>query len=137
MSINYLAVLVATLVFYFIGALYYTVLSKPWIASRGTTIEKLGKEKPNWGHKAAPFLISFVLSFIVFDVFASLLNMMSTKVDWVFGAYIGFKLWLGFCLPVTIINNAYQNATKRLSLIDTTYFLMGMVVGGAILGLMR
>ncbi len=137
MSINYLAVLIATLVFYFIGAVYYTILSKPWIASRETTMEKLGKEKPNWGHKAAPFGISFFLTLVVFYVFANLLNMLSIKVDWLVGSHVGFMIWLGFCMPVTVINGAYQNTTKTLALIDTTFFLMGMVIGGAILGAMR
>ena len=136
MTINYLAVLIATLVFYFIGAVYYTMFSKQWVVSRQTTMEKLGKEKPLWGHKAAPFAISFVLTFLLFFIFANLLTMMSGKLDWMIGSKVGFMIWLGFCMPVTVINNAYQNHTKMLSFIDTLYFLMGLVIGGSILGLM-
>jgi hypothetical protein len=138
MSINFFAVLVATLVFYIFGAIYYTVVSDKWVASQETTKEKMFLN-PHWGGKAAPFIISFVMIFLMNTVFAHIIKFSSPNgslgIDR--AALYGFGLWLGFCLPVSVTNNAYENRTKTLTFIDTMYFLVGLVVSGIILAAMR
>ena len=136
MTINYLAVFVATLVFYIFGAIYYTVLSKQYIKAQETTEEELGKN-PKWGGKAAPYAISFAFILLVNLVFANLLNMFSGEISGVKGLQAGFLLWFGFCMPVTVINSGYENRTKTLAFISTFYFLVGLLLSGFILGSWR
>lgn len=49
------------------------------------------------------------------------------------GAYLGLKLWLGFTATTALINNVFQNGSKKLFAIDQGYHLVGMVLAGAIL----
>jgi len=43
-GINYLAVIIAAVAAWIVGAAYYTALSKPWIAAHGKTVEAFKAE---------------------------------------------------------------------------------------------
>jgi Protein of unknown function (DUF1761) len=138
MSINFLAVLVATVVFYAFGAIYYGVLSKNWLDALQTTQEDLFK-KPLWGGKVAPFIISFFFFLLINIVFAHLIaaSKQIMQLDWWRGGLYGLGLWAGFVLPPLIITYLYENKTKKLALINGLFFLIGLIISGIILVIWR
>ena len=60
MSLSYLAILVATIVFFGIGAVWYTVFSKQWL----NAIERTTEDMKKMSHMPTPWF-PFVLSFVV------------------------------------------------------------------------
>ena len=66
-EINVLAVVVAAVVSFVFGAVYYTVLRKPWLAALGTTEEEI-KQTTRW--PAAPFITEFVALLVMAFVLA-------------------------------------------------------------------
>ena len=137
MNINYIGVLVAGLVFYFIGAVWYSVFSSQWIDALETTMEIKSKEKLKWGGKVSPFIISFFCILLMNFIFATLLSYMPNIKTPTQGAFIGFLIWAGFSFASLINNYAFANKTIKLAVIDFTYYFMGLISSGAILMLMR
>ncbi len=48
-------------------------------------------------------------------------------------AQAAFWNWLGFVAMVVYVNNSYQGKSFVLTLIDSGYWLIGMIIGGIIL----
>ena len=61
-GINYIAMLVAALVAWFFGGLWYRLLAKPWMAAHGFTSEQV---RAHHGSRAAmwPLIVSFAAAF--------------------------------------------------------------------------
>ena len=137
MTINYLAVFIATFVFYILGAVYFTVFEKQYIAAQETTKEKLAMS-PKWGAGFAPYIIAFIFLLVLNTVFANFIAMLKpSNPTALTGAWLGLQVWLGFSFPTLIILNAYENKTKELTFINGLYFLIGLVLSGIILTIMR
>src|SRR6478609_4322001 len=66
-EVNYLAVLTATVAAWFFGALWYTALSKRWVAALGKTMEQIKAEGETRSRFANifPFILSFIAEFIM------------------------------------------------------------------------
>lgn len=127
-DINLWAVLVAGVVSMAIGAVWYNVLSKPWLKESGVT------EKQMKG-SATPYAISFVAELVIAYMIAHVFFYVYTGDGAVAeGAMTGFYTWIGFAATVTAINYAYQMKSFKLFAIDAGYSLVFFVVSGAIIG---
>ncbi len=126
-GVNYLAVIVAAVAGFAVGAVWYTFLfSKAWIAAVGIDVEQMKKQ----GGSPVPFILSGI-SYLVIATFLSALLAPATIAG---GAGAGFLAWLGFVLTTTAVNYAFPGRKLELTLIDTGHWLAAMVVMGAILG---
>ncbi len=94
-SINWLAILAATLAAYVFGALWYSPLlfGKLWMKLNGLT--KADAEKAKAKGMAVSYLLQFVATLVTSFVFAMILEMNVVE-GAVSGLIIGFYLWLGF-----------------------------------------
>ena len=137
MNINYIGVLVAGLVFYFIGAVWYSVFNTQWISALETTMEIKSKEELKWGGKISPFIISFCCIMVMELIFAVLLYKMPSIQTPLQGAEIGFLIWVGFSFAQIINNYAFANRTVKLALFDSAYYFMGLITSGVILMLIK
>jgi hypothetical protein len=68
MTVNYLAVRVAAAVGWLAGAVWYTVLAKPWVAAHSKTMEEFKAEQA--AHKGTlhawlPFVLAFVAELVM------------------------------------------------------------------------
>lgn len=99
MSINYLAVLVAAVAQFFIGAIWYMpIFGKLWGQIHGH--DKLSKEEQKKAEKGmAPLLgVQLVITFITTLVLAKLIVLIPS-----YSAYkIALMVWIGFFIPVQI-----------------------------------
>ena len=100
MAINYLAVVIATLAGFGLGAVWYMVLGKAWMSAIGKTEAEL---TPATGTaKAMPFVIALVALFVMAWMLAGLMGHIG-QVSVRGGALTGFFVWLGFLsIPVAI-----------------------------------
>jgi hypothetical protein len=132
-GINYLAVIVAAVVAFGIGAVWYTLLfSRLWMEALGVTKEEMQQK----GGSPLPFLIAIVSYLIMAWVVAVIMeSIWRGSADFGDGILAGFILWLGFTLTTTATNYAFPGRKAALTLIDAGGWLVIAVVMGAIIAL--
>ena len=123
-GINYLAVALATIASYLFGAVWYTSLSKPWLAALGKTKTELGAAiNPPW----LPFVVTFLAQLLMAWVLAGLIGHMgppSLKTGVISAAFC----WLGFVIPTLTANHSFQGAKRSLTLIDGGHWLAVLLI---------
>jgi uncharacterized membrane protein len=130
-GMNYLAVLVAAIVAFAWGAIYYTTFSRQWLAAVGMTKEQM---QANY---AVPFIISAVALLVMAWVLAgTLAHLGPGQVTLKNGIISALFLWLGFVVTTIFVNNAYPRRKYSLSAIDSIHWLGVLVIQGAIIGAM-
>lgn len=126
-GINYLAVIVAALSGFAVGAVWYGPLfGKQWMLVSGVQNDQPRMNVPGM------YGLTFVLSLVAAVVLALVIHgLHATGV--VGGARTGFLLWLGFILTVRVTEALFNRTHMRLVMIDTGYRLVWIVVMGIIL----
>lgn len=126
--INYVAVIVAALANYIIGSIWYGVLfTKQWKKLSGISEMKFVPGFIILG-LVASFLMSYVLDHAL--IYASEYMKMGGISG---GLMCGFFNWLGFIAPVTLGVVMYQKKSWMLWILDNAYWLLSLLVMGAIL----
>ena len=135
-GINYLAVLVAAIAGWFVGAGWYNVLARPWVAAQGKTMEAFKQEhaaKAGDPKAFLPFLLAFVANLVMAWVLAGLIGHLG-PVTIRAGVISGIFAWLGFVVTTIAVNYAFGGRTWRLFAIDAGHWLAVLVVMGAMIG---
>ena len=126
---NYVAVLVAAIAYWLLGALWFAVLfSRPWMALENITPQQDGGMNP-----IAPYIISFILNLVIAFVLAQLCAWRNANTA-ARGAALGILIWIGFVGPITYSTYMYEMRPKQLFAINEFYPLVGLCLMGAILG---
>jgi hypothetical protein len=125
-NLNWLAVIVAALSPFAIGALWYGPLfQKPWMALTGIT-----KETPGQNSMGLVFGLSFVLNLII----AVSLAMFIGGGDWKMGLFAGFMSGFTFVAMAFGITYLFESRPLKLWLINALYQTVVFTVMGVILG---
>ncbi|MFZ1976952.1 MAG: DUF1761 domain-containing protein [Bacteroidota bacterium] len=127
-NINYWAVLVAALANYAIASIWYAVLfGSLW--KRLTGIQEM---KPDPMKIIVVFIGSLLMSYVM--VHAVIFGNEYLKTGGVSGGIMcGFFNWLGFIAPATLTNVIYEKRPWKLWLLDNSFWLVSLLVMGAIL----
>ncbi len=136
-SVNYLSILIAAVAAWIFGGIYYTSLSKPWLAAQGKSLEQCQAEQAakSGAAKVAPFILVFVGELIIAWVLYGILlhlNMFTLRA----GIISGALCWFGFVLTTMTVNNAFCGRKPMLTVIDGGGWLGALVIIGAIVGWM-
>jgi uncharacterized membrane protein len=136
-NVNFLSILIAAVAAWIFGGVYYTSLSKPWLAAQGKTLQQCQAEQAgkSGASKAAPFILAFVGELIMAWVLYGILTHMGTFTLRA-GAISGAFCWFGFVLTTMTINNAFCGRKPMLTVIDSGAWLGALVIIGAIVGWM-
>jgi hypothetical protein len=126
-NVNYIAVVIAAVAGFAVGAVWYAALfSKPWLAAVGFSAEDLKQ-----GRSPLPFVFSAIGLLIMAWVMSTII----TPADGIGrGIIVGLILWLGFTATTTVVNYAYAARKPMLMAIDGGHWLAVSVVMGAIIG---
>ncbi len=128
-SVNWLALIVAVIAKQVIGALWHSPMGfgKVWSADTGVTDAEMRTFLP----RGLPIEIvgTFICGFVLLHAVRY-----AGADSWAMGAAVGFLNWLGFVATSRLGGVLYAKASFRLYLIDAGYWLVGLVVMGAILG---
>jgi Na+-driven multidrug efflux pump len=127
---NHFAVVVAAIVFFMLGAGWYTVLADPWAAGVGKTMEQLKRESSG---SFMPMVMGFVAILVMCYTLNSLLNRLGDTTAGG-GAKVGAFIALGFVAANIALNYAFELRGVTLWTINTGYVLVGLTVAGAIIG---
>lgn len=124
-SINWLAIVVATLLTFVLGAIWYGPLfGKRWMAENGFTEEDLKN-----ANMAKIYGTAFVLEFIMTVNLAFFLNGLSVQEGLMYGFATGFG-WVAMAIGV---NYLFARKSFMLWFIDGFYFVVSFLIMGAIL----
>ena len=128
MEINILAVLVAALSGFAIGAVWYgPLLGRHWMAVSGVKASDI--EKTNF---TRIYGITLLMSAVAAVVLALLMQMCNAT-TLLEGATLGALLWVGFIVTVRVTEAMFNRTSMSLVLIDSGYRLIWAVVMGMIL----
>jgi accessory gene regulator protein AgrB len=128
---NFWAVLVAALIQWILGALWYSLLfAKPWMALTGHT----KGERPKGAVVAmvTSFLEGLVLAFVLAHVVV-----WSNTATYGRGAFIGALCWLGFIAAPLLSETMYEKRPFKLFAINSGYWLLALVISGVVLAVWR
>jgi hypothetical protein len=127
-AVNWLAVVVAAVVAWLFGAVWYMALSKPWLKAAKLDPATMSKSK-------LPFLIFFIAELIMALVVALVVGAMTGgEPALTAGLVFGFVLWLGFVATTLTANHRYENFGWDLTLIDGGHWLGVLLIIGAVIG---
>jgi hypothetical protein len=133
--LNPWATLVAAIVAFLLGALWYSpvLFAKQWVTAHGYTAEKVQQMQKGATRAYAVSFLCFLLIALALGALASGLGIGTLMA----GLKLGIAVWFGFMFPLGLMANLYSD--KRLSafLIDTSYQLWYMAIMGAIIGAWR
>jgi hypothetical protein len=129
-DINYLAVLVVALISMVLGFLWYGPLfGKMWMRLSGI--------RPDTSGAARGYILATIGALVMAYVLAHVIAGMSVAFESggaMRGVTTGFFMWLGFVAPVQLGVVLWEGKSFSLYVIKTMYYLVLLVIGGAILG---
>ncbi len=128
-SINLLAVVVAAIVGFVIGGIWYAppVFGNTWMRLLGKKREELGVMQ------LGPLMTSFIGTLITSYVLAVFIGYAGAKTT-LDGAIIGLWAWFGFVITVTASDAMFERKPAKLPLINGAFSLVIFLVMGAIIG---
>ena len=104
-TVNWWSILIAAVAAWLFGAVYYTALSKPWLAAMGKTLEQCKAEQAAKSGlaKYAPFILAFagevIMAWALYGILVHL-NAFTLRAGLISGALI----WFGFVLTTMTVN---------------------------------
>ncbi len=127
---EYIAILVAAAASFAFGAVYYTLLAKPWIAAVEKTEQELKQSQ-----SSVPFIIAAISQILMSFVFAALFLWHHDPAELTKGhsALLAVSLWVGFLLTSTAVNNAFRGAKPSLTVIDAGHWLGVLLIQGLVI----
>jgi hypothetical protein len=127
-NLNYVHILVATLVYFVLGALWYSVLfQKPWVRLNNIVMNEESR-------KGMPkvFAFTFLLNLIATVATACVLYFVQ-PVSIIAAIKVGALLGFGFVGSVTALNNMYLKRPFMLTIIDAGYNIVSIILVSIIL----
>ncbi len=132
-SINIWSIIVASIVAFAIGAIWYSpiLFGKEWMALNKMDDHDLDDAKMKG--VTAFYVIQFIITVVTFCVLGFAMNSFGirTTSD---GAFLGLLAWVGFVLPIGVSALMWEKKPFKLVLINMICTLLTLVVGGAIIG---
>jgi len=136
-DINIWSVLVSAIVAIVISSFWFSpaLFGNIWTKLSGFSEEDMEKAKAKgmtgmWKQYLSQIIAS-VVQMAVLAFFIAISGSL-TAVD---GAFVGFVTWLGFVLTINATDMIWLGKSAKLTLINTTNTLVGLIVGGAIIGM--
>ena len=129
---GFLAVILAAVATFVLGAVYYMVLSKPWVEASGVPTDANGQ--PLNSSNPAPYIVSFVMILLVAGMMRHTFAL--SGIDTLGkGILSGLGVGLFFITPWIFINTGYSDRPWKLAIIDSGYATFGCAVMGLVLTL--
>ena len=127
--INIFAVIVIAVVYFILGALWYSpiLFGNLWMKSIQKTQDELQM-------KASNFIGSAITSFVMPLFLAILLEFIGT-INIITGILVAVIIWIGFVATFDLYDVLYEDKNIKTYLIDSLYHLAGLLIAGIILGL--
>jgi len=135
-SISFWPILVAAIVAFAIGALWYSpiLFGRQWMALIRMSDSDMAAAQEKGVAKL--YVIQFIVSLVTFGVLAFVISA-SGSMNAGDGMFAAFLAWLGFPVMTTIGEMLWQKKPAKLAFITLSCTLVSWIVGGAIIGAWR
>jgi hypothetical protein len=132
-AINHWAVLVAAVVFFALGAVWYNLFSQQWLAGVGKTADEIMKQN---GGSPLPYVIGFVAILVMCYTLGWIVQrgMQPTPGN---GALTGATVAFGLIGATLALTYSFEARGITLWLINAGYVFIGLVIAGTIIGAWR
>ncbi|MBC7981501.1 DUF1761 domain-containing protein [Candidatus Parcubacteria bacterium] len=139
MTINYLAIIIATVISFALGSVWFSKLfGKAWMKIHHADAKSAGDIKMSMKNMWKFMLTEFLLTLVI-NLFLYLAIIKSFSLRFTLATV--FLLWLGFILPTTTSSVLWGNDDKkymaRKILISSTYRLVAMLISAWIFFMWR
>jgi hypothetical protein len=133
--INWLAVLVATVGYFMLGALWYSkaLFGGTWAKLINLDVNNPDLKKGMGGMMVSTFILMFVVSFGL----EILIVKIGFEQDFMYGIKLGLLTGLAFATAAVSINYVYERRPSSLYLINNGYHVLGHVIVATILVVWR
>jgi len=127
----FIVILAAGLAGWIFGAVWYTVLGKPWQRALGLNPDDCKDKKMPMAPMVASFLVAVVMSAVLYHLLASLgvRGLMPS-------AMMGLILGAGLLLTSTLVNNMFQGRSFTLTVIDGGHWTLALVIESVVIALL-
>ncbi len=124
------AIIVATLCYFGLGAVWFTIFRDAWLAGVGRTMEQLQSSgvRPAFAYGVA-LLLALALA-----LFLSWLIQVTGMQTAARGIQVAIVLWFGVVFTTWATEYAFEARGVKILAINTGYCLIGMMLMGAVLG---
>lgn len=127
--LNYVAIVVAGIVYWCIQAGWYTLLGQQWLAAIGRTMG----EMQAGGDSPIPYVGSLICDIVIAWALAWVLTR-TGRTTALAGAVTGAALSIGFIATTLMTEYLFEQRPRALFYINAGCALLGMAVAGAIVG---
>lgn len=132
-SVNIWPILVASIVAFGIGALWYSpvLFGREWMSLMNINASDVDAARAKGMWKL--YIVQFIFTVITFGVLGFVVAATGGRTTGD-GALLGLLAWVGFVLPTGVSGLLWEKRSFRLVLINTLSVLLNLVIGGAIIG---
>jgi uncharacterized membrane protein required for colicin V production len=132
-QVNYLAILVVSIICYLLGALWYSppLFANQWMRAIGKTEEDL-----KGGASASTYVITFVVWVVTSYVLAVFIHYSGAS-SFGYGMLAGFLCWFGFYALLSLMMSLFEQKPKQIWLINVSYVLVAFLISGGILAIWK
>jgi hypothetical protein len=135
LHLNHLALVVSAILLWLLGAVWYSpvLFAKPWMALLGIVPDKTKQKN---AAMMTGMVSSFILDLVLSLVLAHIVYWSgATTYGW--GIFIGCLVWLGFFAAPALPQGIYEGRPFKLFAINQGYWLVGLMIVGALLAVWR
>lgn len=125
--VNYIAVVVAAVAHFVLGAIWFSALRQAWLQAIGKTPDQLT------GSSATGYVVAFVSNLVIAWILARLI-IATGRTSLLGGITMAGLLWLGFTGTTMATEFVFEGRTLGAYGIIAGYPLTGMLIMGAIVG---
>ena len=129
LAVNWLAIVLATVASMALGAAWYGVLSRQWLAASGRRAEDIDPKD------FMPYVWSVIVQLVMAYFLAVVTPPLTGAMTIQNALLVAFLMWLAFVLTSMILNHRYQGRPWSLTIIDSGYILAAMLAQGLVLGI--
>jgi hypothetical protein len=127
---RHVAVWIASIVFFVLGAIWYSVMAAPWMAAIGKTMDELTREQ---GASPLPYIVGFTAILVMCYTLAWLMHRLQAA-TLAAGLRLGAIIAIGFIAATLALNYGFEARSVTLWLINSVYVIVGLALAGAIIG---
>jgi Protein of unknown function (DUF1761) len=131
--INYVAIITASVASWLVGAVWYGVLGRQWMAALGWTEKDVCGPDGKRHMPVGPMILSFIAALVMAFMLSGLMGHVG-PISVRSGIISGALVWLGFAITTMAVNNAFQKRKTALTVIDGGHWLLALIAQGAVLG---
>ena len=127
---RHLAAWVAAVVFFVLGAIWYSVFAGPWASAIGKTFDQITREQ---GGSPQPYAIGFAAMLLMCYTLSWLIERLQAS-TFAGGLRLGATIAFCFIAATLALNYGFESRSVTLWLINASYIVLGLATAGAIIG---